>query len=187
MLCPSCGKGVHKNQWVRANVRGLDDVDVVYDVVCPFCRITVGSMFWGELIMKGSPSVPIWLNSKEGTEKQEEAGPKVYVCPHCGGELPRDIESLPLKRQEGDRRKGSDRRRNGDRRVSQEFFLGPDRRKGDRRKGDRRINSDRRAKKPTGSLTEDRRKAQRPVLYDRRNPAQEQKKPKDRDSINAKI
>lgn len=184
MICPACGTILSQSQLLKVNVKGMDNVDIVYDAICPVCRVEMGKMFWGNFTPnpalaegKNQPSrtgarhrPPIRVRTASDS-KENWPQKNIHICPHCGKDLPEDISQLPVRRHPYDRRT-QERRQLPDRRKQQVLWPLEERRQSERRQGDRRQSQDRRAGKAEADTSDmrrsDRRQAQRPVLYDRR-------------------
>ncbi len=195
MLCPNCARNLTPDSVIKVDVKGINDVDIVYDAICPYCYVEIGRMYWGELILNKSMPETAWIKTykQPGQTKPEpvETGETMpedtitrvtRICPHCGGDLPEDLNSLPIKRTGQDRRKGE--RRVAERRRNDVIWMEIEHRDGDRRVADRRVASrreeDRKAaeaatpvqEEPRGEYTSqrvgERRKSQQSILYERR-------------------
>ena len=184
MLCPNCGRHFSGSQATRSNIRGLENVDIIYDISCPFCQVQVAKMFWGRLIVRDDLPPPHRRPLKAHPVQPgppEEAVDLIHTCPHCGKDLPEDLSQLPVRRRGHDRRDRD--RRNSDRRRQQQPFAGPDRRGGDRRQGERRGDTPAEAGRRQG----DRRKLQRPILFERRMPGKDRRRRAESEDINRSI
>ncbi len=152
MICPNCHTPLQQDQLVKANVRGFENVDLVYDTLCPFCHAHIGQMFWGKLTLytahgRGESIAP---PAAEYDPIRRPAG--VRICPHCGEPLPDNLEVLPLQRRPQDRRT-QDRRHGEDRRKENIFWWEPERRKSTRRQMlERRLGNDRRTPRDAAFL-----------------------------------
>lgn len=203
MICPGCNRYLQQNQLIKANVKGFENIDLVYDATCPFCFERIGRMFWGRFTLRDPRK-----NAARGAEKsppQSEQPPRpVYICPHCSQPLPKEVSSLQQQRTTAERR-GPDRRQKEDRRETHIFWWRPERRRANRRKEERRSGQDRREGSvqpgnfPGQSETPpeyahrndnrkaSRRQAQAPVLYDRRRPGADRRTRKNSGRVNKQI
>lgn len=179
MVCHNCGRFVSKRQVVKVNVKGYGDADIVYDAICPWCRAKLGKVFWGRLVTSEAPKP-----AAHAAPPQQAAAhiPQRRICPHCGEVLPSDLDSLPVKRREGDRRWG-ERRSGTERREADAPHDGPERRSGtERRQGERRQGERRGSKAapppppPVENRRGERRRQNRPVLFDRRRPGTDRRR-----------
>lgn len=80
MVCPDCENYIMKSQELRKNVKAFENVDITYDVVCPFCGALVGQMFWGRLLPPGAdvttdpPPMPLSRLKTLQSRKNQESG-----------------------------------------------------------------------------------------------------------------
>lgn len=191
MVCPKCRKRLREQQLIKANIKGVNNVEIVYDAVCPFCYFELGQMHWGKLISKYDS---LWQDEqpRDYSVKKE---PISYYCPHCGETMSELEGGFPIDRRKTERRTAA-RRVVEDRRENEMNWLWKEHRRLDRRaRQERRQQVGRRktdapvpeavsaeilnaetANAANEARREDRRKIQRPVLYDRRKPANERRR-----------
>lgn len=167
MLCPNCGRHFAGDRAFRSNIRGLDNVDIIYDITCPLCHVKIGKMFWGRLLLRDDLPTPIRrplkanpMQAHIGVPIEPDSGPALHHSKNTPEKAENNPGYLPA------------RRKSHDRRHHQVLFVGAERRIGERRLSGRQDA----APPETGRRKGDRRKAQRPVLFERRTPGRDRRK-----------
>ena len=112
MRCQKCKKELDKSQLIKSNIKGAENVDIVYNLSCPFCGLCLGQMYWGIWIPNGflrqdEEKSPVEEHSNNLSFEEQE---NISQEENSRSRVPLDFETLkmnlqPLERRKEERRK----------------------------------------------------------------------------------